>query len=325
MSGDDFVGSKRKSKPYLDKMLSETGSLLLACFSGITYACSSAVVKHITNIHPAQLLLCAYSFVTLITLPEIVWRGDNILKPPDGRAVICIRSVASSGAILFGYIAYRHLPLGLASIIICSYPAFTAIGAKFFLKEPLGFLQIIAVALTVIGMIFIFTPHETVTEKSLVYSSDEVYGLTAALGSVLCCALFYILTRKSKQTSACVLQFTVGFVAAVSGVVVVLVVDKFRLVYRGLQQFLVILLGICAYCAQLTLIVAMKNMDSGPVTIIRAASNILICFLWQVVFSHDIPNRMTVLGVVLISLAIILIGLRKQIITRVPKACVKFC
>lgn len=218
-------------------VISISRSLLLSFISGLMYSLVGAVVKHMTNIHPAQLLCYRFCIVTSMCLPQIVWNNENILGPPGSRKVIYLRSITASVAGLLQFIAFRHLPLGEAAVIVSSYPAFVTIVAKIFLNESFGLLQVISIVLTTIGMFLVTGLYERLINGSVVYTADNIYGLAAVLAAVLCVTLYYVLTRKSKHVHYSLLLFISGIPTIIECVVVVLVVDKFRLVYRGLQQF----------------------------------------------------------------------------------------
>lgn len=324
MAGDADDSETRKKERCSLTMTSVSGSVLVAFLAGFVHACESPVVKHMKNIHPLQLYCYRNCFLVFVILPHVIWRNENILGPPGSRRLACLRALVGSIAYLLQFIAVRYLPIGEATVIICSSPAFITIAARIFLKESLGLLQIISVVCTIVGMTFLSGLYETISEKSPVFTTDKIYGLVAALGSVLCFTFNVILMRHMKNIHHSVQVFMSGIMGLIEGAVIVLVFYKFQLLYRGLQQFFIIFIGICSYGSFSLFVIAVQNMDAGPSSTIIAASDIFFSFVFQVVFYHDTPNNIKILGAVLISLSVVLVGLRQQIMAYLSKMCAKF-
>lgn len=78
----------------------------------------------------------------------------------------------------------------------------------------------------------------------------------------------------------------------------------------GWDRFLVLALALFSFAGQILLTLALQIEQAGPVSIARA-SDIVFAFIWQVCFFHEIPTIHSLIGALLVSIAVILSGLRK--------------
>jgi len=69
-----------------------------------------------------------------------------------------VRGLAGGLSIAAQYYGMKHMPIAEANMISAASPIWTALMARFILKEPLGFLDVLNVILTILGLVFIIRP-----------------------------------------------------------------------------------------------------------------------------------------------------------------------
>lgn len=300
-----------------------TSATFFTILSSLAYSCLSASIKYMTNIHPIQLFGYEFGAVACLNLPQMVWRNENFLGPPGCRGIVTIRAIAAAAAGLFHYIALSCLPLGESTVLVSTFPALSSIAAKVFMKESFGLLHIISIISTIAGMILVTGMYQITNATG--YSVIRIFGFVAAFLTVIFTTASILLTRRLKDVHYSVLSFTGGVVAVIEVVIYMLNVGEFNLPYRGLEQFLIICMGFLSYITNLGLIIAMRKMQLGLVTIVRPVSLICFAFTWQIIIFGDEPDIDTILGAVLVCFAVALIAFSKQLSAFLPKACENFC
>ncbi|GIY12897.1 hypothetical protein CEXT_203251 [Caerostris extrusa] len=189
--------------------------LILAMLSGVFYSSAAVIVKEMKNLHPGQLSVYRFIAILVMSLPETVKCGENPFGPKDLRFLLVLRGFFGATNLFLNFIAFRYLPLGEAAVIIFSVPVFVTVAARIFLKEPCGIFQSVTVVLTVIGIIFTAKIPSRLMGHDIFYTSENLYGLLAAVASLLFSTCRFIVIRKVKSVHHAVIMFNFGWVAIV--------------------------------------------------------------------------------------------------------------
>ncbi|CAL1285936.1 unnamed protein product [Larinioides sclopetarius] len=283
--------------------------LILAMLSGMAHSFVGLIVKHIKNLHPGQLALCRFIATFAMCMPETVKTRQNLLGPRKLRILVVLRGVFGGLNVFLNFIAFRHLGLGEASVIIFSAPVFVTILARIFLKEPCNIFQTITVILTIIGIMFSAKLPTRLSEVPIVYSSEKTYGLLAAIFSLFSISILQILTRKVRPVHPSILTFHYSWVGILEIAILTAIFGNFHLQQCGIQNIYILLLALLSYCTITLLVMAFQCEYAGPVSTVRAAADISLSFLWQIFIFHDLPDTYGIIGAVLVLFSINLIGL----------------
>ena len=287
--------------------------LLLAMLSGVFYSTAAVIVKQMKNIYPGQLAMYRFIAILAFSFPEAVKCQENLLGPKDLRFLLFLRGIFGATNLFLNFLAFRYLPLGEAAVIIFSVPVFVTVAARIFLKEPCGIFQSVTVFITVVGIILTTKIPQKLSGQSLSYSSESIYGLLAAVGSLLFSTCRFIVIRKIKSVHHSIIMFNFGLVAIIETATLTAIIGNFGWHDCGLQNFLIIVLGIVSFAGQTLLTMALQCELAGPVSTMRAASDIVLAFVWQTVLFHNIPDVFSSVGAVLVGASVILVGLRKWV------------
>lgn len=287
--------------------------LLFSFLSGLIYSLCAVLVKQMRNIHPGQLALYRFVAAFVFSLPQAVKTQENLFGPRELRFILLLRGICGATNTFMNFLAFRYLPLGEATVIIFSVPVFITVAARIFLKESCRFVQSIAVITTVVGIMFITKVPETLSGKLVNYTREHIYGLVACFVSLFVNTCQFIILRKVKGMHQSVIMFNMGWVAILETSILTTFMGDFSLPMCGLQQGLLIMIGVLSYIGMTLLTMAVQLEQAGPVSTMRAAADITMSFMWQKYFFHNAPERLSIAGAVLVGMSIVLIGLGKWV------------
>ncbi|KAF8774052.1 solute carrier family 35 member G1-like [Argiope bruennichi] len=287
--------------------------LILAVLSGACFSVVSVIVKQMRNLHPGQLALYRFVAMLVMTMPETVKSGENPLGPSNFRLLLLLRGIFGGLNDFLSFVAFQYLGLGEASVIIFSSPVVVTIFARIFFKEPCNIFQTITVLFTIMGIIFTTKLPSHLTEEPIVYSSEKIYGLLAAMISLFSISGLQLLTRKIRSVHQSIINFNYGLTGIFEMVLLTAIFGNFKWQHCGIQSIYVLLLAIFSYCGLTLMVVALQCEYAGPVSTVRAAADIGLAFMWQIFIFHDTPDVYGIIGAVLVLVSIILISVGKWV------------
>ncbi|GBN25550.1 Solute carrier family 35 member G1, partial [Araneus ventricosus] len=311
--------AKRKTFP-LQRANAENGEgsklsiykgLFLGLLSGISFSIVALMVKWMTNLHPGQLVLYRYIVMFFMSMPQTVKTGQNPFGPREFRWLLVLRGIFGTTCVFLCFTAFQYLSLGEASAIIFSTPVFVTVLARIFLKEPCGTLQSLTVLVTVIGVIFVSKIPSQLTENPVIYSSEKIYGLFAAIFAAVFIGLELVTIRKIKSVHAPILMFNFCWFAILESLLLTAVLGNFRWHYCGVQSMFILLIGLFSYAAMDMLVIALQSEFAGPVSTMIEVGEITLSFLYQIFIFHDSPDSFGIIGAVLIVLSVAFVNLSK--------------
>ncbi|XP_050435629.1 solute carrier family 35 member G1 [Adelges cooleyi] len=294
-----------RSKPQVNYL-----GLLLAAVSSLFFSLTSLIVKWLHDVDPLELATVRFVGILLPTLPILIYKRQHPF-PKGKRLMLLLRSFCGATALTLTYYAFRLMPLADASAIVFSVPIVVAVFARIFLKEPCGLFHYFALFLTMIGVIMIARPPILFNESMEHYN---FFGPLAAIVSTIFAAVVYILLRALKDV-----HFTVTMVCFASYSIIqtssmAWALDKLSWPKCGTERVLFVTLGLCSFAGQALLTLAAQLEEAGLVAIARSV-DVVFAFAWQIIFFNEIPSLMSVIGAVLVTSSVVLIGLRKWIMS----------
>lgn len=222
---------------------------------------------------------------------------------------------------MLSFYAFRHMPLGDASVIIFSTPVFVAIFARLFLKEQCGMINIITILLTLIGVVLITRPSILFTQSideeftndflsPLPSTSNRIWGSVAAIASTLFGANVYILLRALKDIHFAVIMSNFGAFALFYTFIICWFIGAICWPACGSDRLLIVVLALFSFLGQILLTISLQIEQAGPVAIARCA-DIVFAFIWQWLFFGDKPTGYSLFGALLVVSSVIITALKK--------------
>lgn len=298
--------------------------------------------------------------IFLLSIPLVYNHGYEPFGPPSLRHFLILRGITGATSLFLRFLAFRHLPIADASVIIFSVPVFVSIFACIFLDESCGIFQVSIVALTMIGLglttrlptLFGSSLHEDVTshesinnnssisnltdknllinnlvsnatsisypnipDEILTPSGDHIIGITAALTSTLFAASVYIVIKKAKTVHYSVIMFNFGWVALIETLILTLLMDGYSIPTKAIEWFYIVILALLSFTGQVLLTRSLQLEAAGVVVVVRAATDIALAFIWQMLFFAEYPDIWSISGATLVTFCVFLTGVRKWLLT----------
>jgi drug/metabolite transporter (DMT)-like permease len=118
-------------------------------------------------------------------------------------------------------------------------------------------------------------------------------------------------------------MFNFGWVAIVETIIITTLLDGFSMPKTLFEWSLITLLGIFSFCGQILLTRSLQLEQAGPVSVVRAATDIALAFVWQLWLFNDIPDVWSITGAFLVTTCIIMTSLRKWVLSLPPHSRIK--
>ncbi|XP_022708104.1 solute carrier family 35 member G1-like isoform X2 [Varroa jacobsoni] len=144
---------------------------------------------------------------------------------------------------------------------------------------------------------------------------QRFYGIASALLSTFFSAAVYVLLRKLRDIDHFVIMLNFGWVAILETLTITLLFGTFTPPRSPMDQLLIGILCIFSFIGQLCLTHALQNEQAGPVSVVRSTVDIILVFIWQLIFFAEIPDGYSISGAILVSSCVILTGLRKWLLS----------
>lgn len=280
--------------------------ILLAALSSFFFSLSSLIVKWLDDVDPLELAAIRFVGVLLPAIPIIIYKNQNPF-PKGQRCMLLLRSFAGATALSLTFYAIRHMPLADASVIVFSVPVVVAIFARIFLKEPCGLFHYFTLFLTMLGVLMITKPPFLFGHSTKHYN---FLGPLAALSSTVFAAIVYILLRALKDLHFSVIMVCFATYSVLQTSTMAWATGNLCWPKCGSERLLVVSLGVLSFSGQMLLTIAAQLEEAGLVAIARTV-DVVFAFMWQIIFFDEIPNVFSILGALLVTSSVVLIGLRK--------------
>lgn len=161
---------------------------------------------------------------------------------------------------------------------------------------------------------------------------NHFYGVLAAMSSLVFASAVFIFIRKAKGTFLkiliiflikfifvgahhAVIMFNFGWVAIIETTIITTVFEGFSLPASPFEWYLIVILGVFSFCGQILLTRSLQLEQAGPVSVVRATTDIALAFLWQVLIFKETPDLWSIFGALLVSSCILLTSLRKWVLS----------
>lgn len=307
--------------------------------AGLCFTSSNVMVKFIPEVNSWQLLFVRCVLQMLVMAPIMIYNRSNPFGTPDFATRWRIQAQGALGGVLLLGIfeAVGSLPLGDATAIFFSSPAFTLVLSAIILKEHCATYRTLIAAVLLGGVVILSRPpalfppppSQNTTNSSAYshgYAHDpyegayDVTGILAAVMVPILSALIVIITRQAKHIhySVFVFWFAVGGqIVSIFGIYFFqpqgpTIFENWE-VRQWVLSFLVAFVGIVG---SILMTKAVCWVAPSKVMVVRSFEVVAAYILQVTVF--DTPTYLSdVGGTLLILLAVALMGVEDLVMQRV--------
>lgn len=343
VSGTSVKSSRKRGRSILLNKLSRNSLQLASSFwtsiEGIVYAFLSAfffsltllIVKQLNQVNPGLKAFFRFLAIFLFSLPMVYDYGS--MRPARLHFWALLRGVAGGLSIYLRYWSIGYLPLANATVIIVSMPVFVSIFSRVFLGEKCGVFHIFSIGITLLDLTIMTKSGDIFNESHRKGQNSPLHGINGqngliydyqegmlAMGAGLVAALIgsasYVLIRQMKYLHHSIILFDFGWVAMIECAGLTYFFDLPQICAA---PWMLMILGVSSFYAQFLLTKALKVEEAGLVSVTRSASEVFLAFVYQIFIFHQFPDRRSIAGAVLITLAVILNGVRKYVAILPPE------
>eukprot|EP00088_Acartia_fossae_P001847 TRINITY_DN10721_c0_g1_i1.p1 TRINITY_DN10721_c0_g1~~TRINITY_DN10721_c0_g1_i1.p1 ORF type:complete len:412 (+),score=59.42 TRINITY_DN10721_c0_g1_i1:80-1315(+) len=332
---DILIEAEKTTDPYT--CLGFSFSVL----AGICFTSSNVMVKYLPAVSSWELLFVRCLIQMVAMVPLMICFKRHPLGPSDfpTRGRVFAQGVLGGILLLCIFEAVADLPLGDATAIFFSSPAFTMVLSTCILRDHCGlFRTFIAISL-LSGVVILSRPpsifppppnhHNNHNSSSNSTNSHDAFeggynavGLLSAVGVPILSALIVIITRQAKHVHYSVLVFWFavgGFIVSLIGMYCI---DKQK---RGLfhvfmewneeQWVLTFLIALVGLIGSILMTKAVCWVTPSKVMVVRSFEVVVAYILQVTVF--DTPTHLSdVFGTILVILAVLSMGLEDPLMRR---------
>jgi drug/metabolite transporter (DMT)-like permease len=272
--------------------------------AALAFSIMSLLVKQAGTHLPSQEMVVARALFSLVVTWWVLHRAKVPIWGNNRRLLWARGFIGFSGLAAF-YYALVHMPLAEATVIQYSNPVFVAILATWLLGERLRRREIALVSLAILGVVLIAKPSFIFGGGSSLPLMAVLIGLWGAIGS----GTAYVLVRKLSTTEHVMVIVFYFSLASVLGSLPFAIPGA--VMPTPMEWLMLLGIGITTQAAQVFLTTGLKYERAGRATA-AAYTQIVFAALWGVLFFHEVPDLLTVLGAGLIVLATVALSASGQ-------------
>lgn len=293
--------------------------LFFAFMSGVLLSLTSVTVKLLSDISPGELSCYRFLAIAVYILPLVVYDRHKIWNRAF-LGLFAARAVFESGSIFFRYYCVQTLPLAEANVIIFSSPVFVAIFARIFLKEKCSLVTVISLITTMLGLLLVMKiPAMLIAGDKVADLTDptRLAGTLYGLASVFFNSMCYIFIRKIKDVHHTIIIFYLGWMSGIGSGIIAAFVDGFAYnIQCNYEAGVLLALGLLSIFGQLFLTKALQLEQAGPISIVRSGSDIVLAFIWQIIFFGERADGYSISGAILVTIGGVMLNFRKWLLSQ---------
>lgn len=247
-----------------------------------------------------SVLFSRFSMAWIIISIILIVRKENLKVTKKEFGTLTALGLLFTASSMTLYFSFKYIAAGVASTLLFTYPIMTAVIMGLFFKEKAGFKTIIAIVLSLVGVL-------------LLYWSDaggalDTLGVILVLVSALTYAIYIIVVNRCPlEMSSFKINFYVVLYCAIGMAVFAwLTGNPLKLPNNAVSWFYSVWLAVVPATLSLVLMVyASKYVGATPTAILGALEPLTAVLIGIFVFNEAFGLRLAV-GIVLILSAVII-------------------
>ena len=247
-----------------------------------------------------SVLFSRFSMAWIIISIILIIKKENLKVNKREFGVLTALGLLFTASSMTLYFSFKYIAAGVASTLLFTYPIMTAVIMGMFFKEKAGFKTIVAIILSLVGVL-------------LLYWSDaggalNTLGVILVLVSALTYAIYIIVVNRCPlEMSSFKINFYVVLYCAVGMAVFAwLTGQPLRIPHNAVSWFYAVWLAVVPATLSLVLMVyASKYVGATPTAILGALEPLTAVLIGIFVFNEAFGLRLAI-GIVLILSAVII-------------------
>ncbi|MDD4702520.1 MAG: DMT family transporter [Desulfovibrio sp.] len=273
------------------------------------------------GLSPATVLFYRFFIATIVLGILLILRGERFHTSGRNLLKLAGMSLMYSLAALLFMQAFKHLPSGVVATLHFSYPVMVMLIMIAFFHERFSAITAIAVTLAIAGVYLLSNGEPTIGGASAGLAGMNTLGLTLALASALCNALYItgIYVSRLTNITGLMLTFYVMAFGALCSLINSLASSSFQLLTSWRELMLAVLLAlVTAVLSNFTLILAVQRIGSTLASVLGVMEPVTAVAVGILVFNEPFSLPL-IMGIVLIASSVVLVmlgGRIRQLVAR---------
>ncbi|WP_070965959.1 DMT family transporter [Vibrio sonorensis] len=273
--------------------------VVLAIFSALIFSVMNALIKAASLTIPSAEIVFFRSAIGSFLILALMWHS-KVSFSTKGIPLLIARGLFGSAYLLAFVFTIAHIPLADAAILVYLSPFFVLVLSSLVLGETLPKKAMLLLPVVLCGVALVVNPFN--------YDSFNVYALAGVASAFFAAAASITIRHLSKKHHTYEIVFYFLFIAMlVSGY---LMKDDF-VVPQQIEWVYLIGIGVVSLIGQIFLTKAFTHENAAVVAVIRYIG-LAFNILWGVIFWHEIPDWITLLGGAIIVVACITLSWKGQ-------------
>jgi len=303
--GGDGLGARLARLPAI--------GLFTSFFSASLFGLCNVIVKGVESVDPFTIAFYRFIGIALPAFSILIFKSQDPF--PKGKVwMLVVRSVMGASNLCVHFYGVKHMPIADANMISAASPIWTVIMSRIFLKEPMKPFDIVNVIITLTGILFIIRPP-FVFGYDESFEFDQQYYIAAV---IVFCGTFmqagvYIFLRALKGIHYSVTLSMFGTIGTLEASILMSTLGRPCLPACGATRLMMVGIGLLSFIGQICLTISLQLEEAGKVSIMRKAGDILFAFLFQIFIFQDYPGVWSIIGAILVSVAVFFNGSNKVV------------
>ena len=287
----------------------------LTIIASILFSANSLMIKLAESIPSLEVGFIRLVLQFVFSISPVIFFNDKLNQPWKKIKFVVLRGAIQAMAMNLNIYAVKHMPLADARVLIFTAPVFTALLGRIFLKESISKFDLIAMLLSLAGVVLIGRPTFLFGSLGKSSSSKTVWFPTLmAVLSACCAACSIVVTRKvSQQMPGRVVVFYSTIVGSVISLSASFITGEFKFPDCGTHDAIYIIVSsVLGYSGQLIITKALSLEKASFVSLVRTIG-IAFSFVFQLTVLGVAPNGLSIGGAFLVLLCNITIFIKKYL------------
>ncbi len=290
----------------------ENRAILLMLGASFFFAIMGGFVKELSKNMSAMEITFFRNIIGVIFISVTLFKFP--LHQTGGKPLLLLfRGVAGFFSLVAFFYILAFIPLGQAALYNKISPIFVAIFAYIFLKEKLSNYAVFAVIVGFAGVVLVAKP------QNFIFGIYDILGLLSGIGAALAYTSIREL-RKYYETRSITLSFMlVGSIGPVvfMGLAHLFDIKNDDFIFSQFKAptlfdwYMIAGVGVSATISQLLMTKAYSSSKAGIVGAI-SYSNIIFATMIGVILGDDMPDFLTILGIILVIISGFLVSIKPK-------------
>lgn len=271
----------------------------LAILSAFIFSVMNTLIKAASLTIPSSEIVFFRSVIGTVLILGLMWQA-NVRFSTSGVPLLVLRGLFGAFYLLAFVYTIAHIPLADAAILAYLSPFFVILLSSLVLGEKLPKKAVLLLPTVLVGVGLVMNPFN--------FDSFNIYALAGMASALFAAGASITIRHLSKKHHTYEIVFYFLFTAMlVSGY---LMKDEF-VIPQGVSWVYLIAIGVVSLIGQIFLTKAFTHENAAVIAVTRYIG-LVFNVLWGIIFWHEIPDWMTMLGGATIVVACIALSWKKQ-------------